>query len=492
MVDVSDRFKELAQENGRHVWCKIYAGTEVFLDDRIVDMSFDDVVHPDWVTVGTACANRLHFTAHFSGELAAGDTVRPFISFDGEEWCPLGVFFISRRYVREGYISVTAYDKMYSLDIPYRYTGTLPVDSVTLLLDICRSFGLEAGKTGHAHELASLPDDCTARDMIGYIAGLDRSCAKFDRYGRLTLNRHEMADHYLLDKCCTQIQRNLSYSTITSLKADTGTQVLTAGSGADISCIEMYNPLMTQELLEDLFDHMKGISYYGAELEMQGLPFLEAGDRVYFLDGKLLYQLFISEIEYYYDGSLTAVLHSKNKTDDTPARDDLEDILAELKKALSTMYYTQENDAQIVIGETPAVITDIEFEAEEGSAARLDAAFTVKNFTGDMLLMKIYVNGNEALRQPVQTLTGSNYELLHLYHLAQKLLEGKNRIHVTAQTLNGSAYILPHQLFASVSGHGISGTSSPDNKLSLTDTADTIRLNALLMEPAKLYDSVST
>lgn len=96
MVEVSDSFKELAQKNGRNVWCKIVADGVEFLDDRIIDMDFDDIVHPDWFTVGTTCANRLHFTVNYTGELSPGAEVRAYISFDGQEWCPLGVFFIAQ------------------------------------------------------------------------------------------------------------------------------------------------------------------------------------------------------------------------------------------------------------------------------------------------------------------------------------------------------------------------------------------------------------
>ena len=126
MITVSDKFKALAQDNGRRVWCRITVGSEVFLDDRITEMSFDDVIHPDWFTVGTTCANRLHFTARYSGELTSGAEVRAEVSFDGEEWCQLGVFYISRRYVRGNYVSVTAYDRMYSLDTSYSWKGELP------------------------------------------------------------------------------------------------------------------------------------------------------------------------------------------------------------------------------------------------------------------------------------------------------------------------------------------------------------------------------
>lgn len=61
MVEVSEKFRQLAQDNGRRVWCRIVADGVEFQDDALIEMSFDDVVHPDWFTIGTTCANRLHF-----------------------------------------------------------------------------------------------------------------------------------------------------------------------------------------------------------------------------------------------------------------------------------------------------------------------------------------------------------------------------------------------------------------------------------------------
>ena len=98
MVEVSENFRELAQKNGRHVYCRIEAGSvtsvpEVFLDDRIIEFDFDDVAHPDWFTIGTTCANRFYFVVKYSGELNVNDRVLPYISFDNKEWCPLGIFY---------------------------------------------------------------------------------------------------------------------------------------------------------------------------------------------------------------------------------------------------------------------------------------------------------------------------------------------------------------------------------------------------------------
>ena len=467
MITVSEKFMKLAQANGRNVWCRITVGGEEFLDDRITDMTFDDVIHPDWFTVGTTCSNRLHFTARYSGELYSGAEVRAYISFDGEEWCPLGVIYISRRYVRGKYISVTAYDRMYSLDVSYGWKGELPATSDVILKDICSEVGIECADAGQPIKVEKLPDNCTAQDLIGYIAGINRACAKIDRTGKLTLRYHNTIDFELLDKNCWEVQRNMGNSVVTCVKAHTGDEDFTAGGGADISTLEMYNPLMTQKLTEAMYVMYKPFSFYGAEIHMQGMPFLESGDVLYFLDGSLLYRIVVSEIEYSYDGGLSAVLYSKNKVYEEESSD-LEKLLEELLHKKNAVYYKRENADQLALKTQEQIIADFEFESEENMFAQLDVNFTVKNSTADQLLIGVNVNGTDITRKIVQTLSGTDFELLHVYHLAEKLPAGKNRIYVTAQTRSGDAYIPADGMLATLVGHGIYGNmGSSRDKITL-------------------------
>ena len=471
MVSVSDRFKQLAQENGRHVWCRIVADGVELLDDRLIDMSFDDVVHPDWFTIGTTCANRLHFTARYSGELASGAEVTAFISFDGEEWCPLGVFYIVRRYVRGNTVSITAYDRLYSLDISYSYNGTLPVNSDELLRKLCSENGLECADAGYPFRLEAIPGDSTVRDIIGYIAGINRACAKIDRYGRLTLKKPQHVDMNILDKSCWEVQRNMGRSVVSCVRVNTGDGELIAGSGAEISTVELYDPFMTQAILDNIYSAFKPFSFFGAELEMQGLPFLEAGDLVYFLDGDMLYTIVLSEIEYTYDGGLSAKLYSKNRVDDDDS-DDLEKLLERLLHLKNAVYYKRSNTEQLAVGTAPQIIADFEFETVEECFAQLDINLTLRNSDADLVRFTVNVNGKDLPREYDQTLDSGDIGLIHVYHLADSLPAGKNRIYAVAQTRSGTAYIAAGDMLATLVGHGIYGNSgSQRDKVSLYEKA---------------------
>jgi len=453
MVEVSEKFRQLATDNGRHVYCRIEAGDEVFLDDRLLEFTFDDVTHPDWFTIGTACANRFHFAARFDGEIASGAVVRPYISFDNEEWCPLGTFYISRRYVRGSVIKVTAYDRMYSLDTPFSSALSLPCTSAALLEEICAAEGIELPDSGYPHKVTALPQDCTVRDMIGFIAGLNRACAKFDRSGRLLLKKCNENTQHISYLNCMDIQRNMGQSKVNCLVAQTDTETLVSGEGAKTDTVEMYNPLMTQDILDEMYSMLKPFAFYGADIEMQGLPYLESGESIALLDGKLLYRIVISEMELHYDGGLTGVIYSRNKTlvDEPVYMDDLEAAL----KRLSAAAFRLTNDSQLAISAQPVTIAEFTFDGQQGGFAQLDANISASESTADFAAFKIYLNGTEVKRSIVHNMEqDTGRHLLHIDHLETALLQGQNTLHITAQTGNGDFYILPQAMQASLVVHG--------------------------------------
>ncbi len=484
MVEVSDKFKRLAEENGRYVYCRIEADGEVFLDDRLIDFDFDDVVHPDWVTVGTACANRFHFTARFNGELAVNAEVRPYVSFDNEEWCPLGVFYISRRYVRDGVISVTAYDKMYSLDTEYVYSGTLPTTSSAILKDICQKAGLQAVDYGRDITVEKLPSACTMRDMIGYIAGINFRNAKLDRYGRLCLKRaNQNGDNYFIDKKnCMDIRRNLTRSVITTLIVTTEDGEYKRGDGAELSTVEMYNPLVTEDMMVSLLSMFSIMPFYGADIEMQGLPFLEAGEVAMVVVKGEIYTIYLSEIEYHYDGALTATVYSRNRTyaDNVVHMDDLEEMLRRLALSQTVVCMRQDNAKQLAISTEPVIIADFTFETAGESFAQLDLSISLSQNNAGGVQFTIYCDGADSGRHIIHSSDGAGAVLTHLNHLQPFAVGGSHRLYVTAQTNNGTEYILPNAMQAALVIHGGKYDSGEiKNRIAAHDILTAVKLSPL-------------
>lgn len=460
MVQVSDNFQNLAMQPGRRVSCKIIAGTHTYYDDSIIEFDFDDIAHPDYFTIGTACANRFAFSVRYQEELDVGDEVKPYISFDGEEWCPLGVFFITRRYIRGNFASIICYDKMYSLDESYSSSLSVPTTASALLREICTGNNISCSNFGADIAITEIPSDCTIKQMIGYIAALNCANAKFDRSGALTLFTSTSAKYFFLrEKYCMECQRNMTESTIRHIVADTGDGILESGSGGELNTIDIYNPLMTQTQLDLILRRILTVRFCGAEIEMQGMPFLEAGDFVFFIDGNTAYEIALSELNYHYNGALTAKLHSRNRVYSDPAvhKNELEAALAEIRTSLRNIFKTYSNETAITLStaETEAALFSIETKKSD-VFAQVDMNFTVDGGGSNTLVAAVYVNGTK-MRESVHTVNGSSRELLHFHYLADKLPRGINSVKITLRTTSGNMTIQSGQLVATLVGKGLAG-----------------------------------
>lgn len=461
MVQVTESFKNLAMQSGRTVYCKITAGSYTYFDDSIIEFDFDDIAHPDYFTIGLTCANRFAFSVRYQEDLGVGEEVKPYISFDGEEWCPLGVFFISRRYVRGSYASIICYDRMYTLDDDYSSSLSVPTTTSALLREICANYSLSCANYGEDFAVSEIPAGCTVKDMIGYIAALNIGSAKFDRNGALALRPFAAAGFkfFLKDKYCMDIEKNMNFSQTRHIVVDTGDGVLEAGSGGELTTIEIYNPLMTQERLNSIRSKLTQVGFYGAEIEMQGMPFLEAGDFIDYINGSNFEELALSELNYHYDGTLTAKLHSRNRSYSDPMvhKNELEAALAEIRTTLGNVYETHTNEAAIALSTAESDAAAFSFETKKSSAfAQIDVNFTVDGGGSNTLYAAVYVNG-EKKRESVHTVNGSSRELLHFHYLADNLPKGKNAVKITLRTASGSMTVQKGQLIATLVAKGLAG-----------------------------------
>lgn len=335
MTELTDKFKELALANGRNISCMIIAGSKTYYDDRIIKFDFDDVVHPDWFTIGTVCSNEFSFTVRDSTEHAIHTEVRPYISFDGVEWCPLGIFYMARRYFRGNYTTFVCYDKMYDLDVEFshEYPAQNYPQAADVLEFACEEAGLTFNGSCDKYTINDPEQPATIRQIIGYIAALNCACAKIGKDGQLVFKKYsKMPTEQLSEKNCFSITRNITRAGISGLRVNTGTQTLRYGEYTGASLIDIYNPFMRQELVNAIGKRLDALYFYGAEIEMQGLPFMEAGDLIMLNENGKLTPISVSEIKYHYDGALTAKLFSKNRSDaDTVVhRQEFEDALAAL------------------------------------------------------------------------------------------------------------------------------------------------------------------
>lgn len=349
----TEEFKRLASENGRSVSCKIEVGGETYYDNRILKFDFTDVTHGDYFTIGTTCSNEFSFTVVDYVEPALYTAVRPYISFDGGgAWFGLGVFFVARRLFRGRYATLVCYDKMNDLKEPLsgNVQGSVSSRADTLLAEVCRQGGITFSGICESFTTYLPHPRTTLREIIGYIAALHCACAKFDKNGNLVFIKYseysEISAEILRAKNCMKIRRYITRAEVKGLRSTNDLDTLRWGGTERFTTLEIFNPFMTQAVLNSIGEKLSRLYFYGAEVEMQGLPYLEAGHfiRLEDTDGSLT-PIVISEIKYHYDGGLTATLVSKNKADTDPgvSKSEFERAVADIWEKINILKQTLGN-----------------------------------------------------------------------------------------------------------------------------------------------------
>lgn len=205
----------------------------------------------------------------------------------------LGHFFITEfnRDRNAKTTTITASDKMIYMEGVYESKLTYSKPYREVALEIANLAGVEINQASFA-SLGTLairkPVGYTYRQAIGLIAQFEGGFASFNRDGELEIRRLRPTDFevtpesYLL-KGFSKNENAYRIGGITVRIGEEETDVLRVGS-TNGSQVELENKVMTQTLLNNIWDLVKNLNYFPFELKWRGCPLLEAGDWMYVAD----------------------------------------------------------------------------------------------------------------------------------------------------------------------------------------------------------------
>ncbi len=238
------------------------------------------------LSMGEACSNKLTLSLRMPDEelmLSGGyvDAEAGLELADGTvEYCPLGRFYISEVTSSDDYrtVTITGFDAMSQLNEPYITTLTeFPATVEAVAGDIAAQYGLTVAPISFPLYTINYID-ASAKEMLGYIAGLMGKNAVINRDGELEFLWYADAD-YALGRD-VQYLNGFKRTTaddfvLGSLTSGTQENPLSVGSGAGVNFM---NPFMTQEILEEIYERVKFLEYTPCEIKYRGNPALELGD----------------------------------------------------------------------------------------------------------------------------------------------------------------------------------------------------------------------
>jgi phage shock protein A len=206
------------------------------------------------------------------------------------QYTKLGHFFVDEfeRNRNNNTTSITATDKMRFMEGTYESKLSYPKSYKEVAVEVANLAGVEINQASFASlgtSTINKAEGYTHRQAIGLIAQFEGGFASFNRNGELEIRRlapttFEVTPESYMLKGFTKNEASYRIGGITVRTGDEEADVLRVGS-TNGSQVELENKVMTQSLLNQMWDLVKTLNYFPYELKWRGCPPLEAGDWIY-------------------------------------------------------------------------------------------------------------------------------------------------------------------------------------------------------------------
>ena len=304
MYPVTDIYNEKIISDNREFAIRVtFDGTTVLTGTTIQSISMEELTNSgDVLTIGSACSTKIVINLINPPTSIDYDGTPIFVEVgiktgDDYEYIPLGKFYATTPETNNDFktLTLTAYDGFCKMSGKYeaRVNSETTLQAVydDLKAQLLSNCGVVLKPFNcPEYAISNFPYlDITYTQAIGYVAGCLGCFARFDRVGEL-----EMAWYTDSEKV---IPSSLQYMsgfkrttkkdlTITSIATGTEENPIVKGNGANGTQINFENPYITDEMAEDIYASVSGLTYTPCSVKWRGNPAIQAGDIVQVLNNE--------------------------------------------------------------------------------------------------------------------------------------------------------------------------------------------------------------
>ncbi|TGE31338.1 hypothetical protein [Desulfosporosinus sp. Sb-LF] len=260
--------------------------------DKTMVISFDiedSLIPSEDFVLGSVISSKLTLSLRTSDTILSNATVTPSVRLKGPEgvsdWVALGKYYIDSRGYQNNVWTFTCYDKTILSQQTYVSSLSYPATMTAVFAELCGQLGLTSDSSvviNPAYMILYEDLDISMHDMLGYIASAHGASV------RLTKDTEQITfvkftpggtrTPILASDYFTEQQTNpLKTYTAICLTYNTDGETLTAGTGDDDHTLNIYNPYMTQAMLNTVFASFNGYSYIPFTMNWKGNPTLNVG-----------------------------------------------------------------------------------------------------------------------------------------------------------------------------------------------------------------------
>jgi hypothetical protein len=323
-----------------------YHYVNLYLDNIKLDVTFKSfnyyglINSGEGITIGSTCASYIEFELYNQSTSLENKEVQVKVGLDVNgtiENVSLGFFTITKPVNTDEVSKYTAYDRMIKLEKLYVSSLTNPtVKSIMSEIGTQTGYGFKDTLTNDINIDVLKIKGYTYREIIGYLSALYGANCVINDVGQIEFKKYENSNII--------IERNKIYENGLELSSDnifkieylkcatgesvehtstnedgeevTNTEDVILSIGAGTTGITISNPLMTQSILENIYNtYLKNLAYRPCKVNMIGDITIECGDIISVNDGTNIYNVPIMNLKHSIDGGITTNIEAVSQTE---------------------------------------------------------------------------------------------------------------------------------------------------------------------------------
>lgn len=318
MFKVSEAFnKEINKLQGRKFNAKVIIRDKEYSGNQIYEMNLEESVNPsDSFSIGSICSNSFDIKLINTGDIFDNAIVKPYVGLyigDDIEYIPLGVFNVIKTSVKGKFINLECVDNMLGLEKVYFSDLSYPADINDIAKEICKKAGVNLASKLPNYRVNKI-EGYSLREAIGFIASLCGSFARFNRIGDLEIRGYEVVKQEMTPHNLFKLDIEANECIVKKVIAKKGEEELSIGTD-DGNKIVFNNPIITREILSDIYTKYNGFKYIPYTAKWKGNPAILAGDILNLTDLKgNKYNALIMEQKFTYRNGISSEVKAKGKT----------------------------------------------------------------------------------------------------------------------------------------------------------------------------------
>ena len=349
MYKTSEKFKNAVYGDSRTFLAKVSDGTHSAIEEILSLKQTSRSAADDCVSIGGAVSSYVEIKMWDPGFTLDGTELEISIGMvidSKAEWVPLGLFTAQKPKSDNGVVTFTAYDR-----IQTRMSGaflselTYPCDGKAVLAEMAKKTGVpittanlpdgvmipkravstdsivdESGNPVTETKYVTPFDGYTYREALSYIAQFYGMFATMDRAGNVVFRWYAEADCSIsADRYYDDLTLGESVFTVEKIVCQAGNDTFSAGEGT--ACMQLENPVMTQERLAAVYQQIKALEFLPASVSFLGDPRIDVGDIITVVDknGNVV-KIPVMSLVQDYDGGLLSDVQSFGKVESESAQ----------------------------------------------------------------------------------------------------------------------------------------------------------------------------